>query len=219
MFKGRSLLLATKHKKESVIAPIIQESLGVKCFVAENFDTDAFGTFTGEVERKEDPITTARNKCLKAMELYNCDLAIASEGSFGPHPSLYYVSADEENLILIDKKNSLEIIVREISTETNFDGRQIQAEHQLVRLAEEVRFPSHALIIRRSKEDCGEAIKGITDWEQLRDAFHQLREKYGMVYLETNMRAMLNPTRMNVIGKAAQRLVEKINSCCPQCSA
>jgi hypothetical protein len=62
MFKGRSLLIATKHKKEEVIAPIFERELGVKCFVSADFDTDELGTFSGEIERKFDPITTARKK-------------------------------------------------------------------------------------------------------------------------------------------------------------
>ena len=33
MFKGRNLLIATKHEKEKVIAPILEKELGVKCFV------------------------------------------------------------------------------------------------------------------------------------------------------------------------------------------
>lgn len=60
MFKGRNLLIATKHEKEKVIAPILEKELGVKCFVVTNLDTDEFGTFTGEIDRKDDPITTAK---------------------------------------------------------------------------------------------------------------------------------------------------------------
>ena len=33
MFLGRKLFIATKHQKESVIAPIIEEGLGVKSFI------------------------------------------------------------------------------------------------------------------------------------------------------------------------------------------
>lgn len=46
MFKGRNLLIATKHEKEKVIAPILDKELGVNCFVVTNLDTDEFGTFT-----------------------------------------------------------------------------------------------------------------------------------------------------------------------------
>ena len=63
MFKGRNLIIATKHGKEKVIAPIVEKELGVKCFVTKDLDTDILGTFTGEVERKDDPLTAARKKC------------------------------------------------------------------------------------------------------------------------------------------------------------
>jgi hypothetical protein len=88
-FEGRQLLIATKHNKERVIAPLFEKALGVTCIVPDNFDTDLLGTFSGEVEREQDPLSTARRKCLLAMQQANCDLAIASEGSFGPHPSLF----------------------------------------------------------------------------------------------------------------------------------
>ena len=93
-----------KHRKEQVIAPILEEAFSVKCFVNESFDTDMLGTFSGEVERKHDPVSTARLKCLKAMKLNNCDLGIASEGSFGSHPSIVFANANDEFLIFIDKK-------------------------------------------------------------------------------------------------------------------
>lgn len=218
MFKDRKLLIATKHEKEKVIAPLLEKGLGVKCTVAENFDTDLLGTFTGEVERKDDPVSTARSKCLNAMCLNDCDLAIANEGSFGPHPALFFLYADDEIVLFIDKKNDLEIFARELSTETNFNGEEIKTEKQLFDFAEKAIFPSHALILRKSKEDYTEIIKGITDQEQLKKYFDGFMEKYGIAYVETDMRAMYNPTRMSVIGKAVQKLVDKINSHCPQCN-
>lgn len=218
MFNGRRLLIVTKHQKEKVIAPLLEKELGVKCMVTENFDTDVLGTFTGEIERVHDPVTTARNKCHMAMELSDCDLAIASEGSFGLHPALYFIHADEEILLLVDKKNDLEIIVRELSTETNYNGEEIKTEKELIDFAKRVKFPSHALIIRKAKEDSNLITKGITDWDQLKNIFNQLLNKYGIVYIETDMRAMYNPTRMSVIEKGVRKLIYKIRSICPQCN-
>lgn len=218
MFNNRKLVIATKHAKELVIAPLLQSELGLQCVVAKNFDTDTLGTFTGEVERKDDPITTARNKCLMAMELNNYDLAIASEGSFGTHPSVFFAPADDEILLFLDRKNDLEIIARELSTDTNFNGEEIKSEMQLVDFAAKVKFPSHALIIRKAKNDFTEIVKGIADWETLNKTFHQFLEKYGTAFFETDMRAMHNPTRMKVIEKATKKLVDKINSCCPKCN-
>lgn len=60
MFKGRRLIIATKHKKENVIAPILEKELGVICFTHPDLDTDELGTFSGEIERMMDPIATAK---------------------------------------------------------------------------------------------------------------------------------------------------------------
>jgi hypothetical protein len=218
MFQDRKLIIATKHEKEKVIAPLLEEALGVLCFVSKDFDTDLLGTFTGEIERKLDPITTIRQKCLTAMELSNCDLGMASEGSFGPHPSMFFVSADDEFLIFIDKKNDLEIIVRELSIATNFNGKEVKNEEELLEFAHSVNFPSHGLILRKAKAENSNIIKGITDMSQLKEAFYKLMKDFNSVYAETDMRALYNPSRMKVIEAATQKLIAKINSLCPQCS-
>lgn len=216
-FKDRSLVIATKHGKESVIAPIVEKYLGANCFVDENFDTDLLGTFTGEIERKHDVISTVREKCLKAMDLNNCDLGIASEGSFGPHPAVFFSSADEEFLIFIDKKNNLEIIVRELSIVTNFNGKTIKNIDELLQFANSVQFPCHAMILRKSPVENDSIFKGINDLTTLKETFENLSAEFHEVYAETDMRAMCNPSRMKVIENAAEKLVEKINSLCPEC--
>ena len=217
MFKGRTLLIATKHQKEQIISPIFEKELGVKCFVPNHFDTDVLGTFTGEVERQADPITTARQKCEMAMDQANANLAIASEGSFGPHPSIFFVNANEEILVFIDKKNNLEIIVKELSTSTNFNASEIRSLRALKEFANKVGFPSHGLILRQSKDDFKNIYKGITTWVKLIDAYNYLINHSDTIYVETDMRAMYNPTRRNVIQIATNKLVEKIKNTCPTC--
>jgi len=218
MFEDRNLIIATKHKKEDVIAPIVEKELSVKCFVVKDLDTDTLGTFTGEVERKDDPLTAARKKCYMAMELTNSDLAIASEGSFGPHPSIYFAPADDEILIFIDKKNGLEIIARELSTETNFNGSAIKSKKNLLEFAANANFPSHGLILKKSKNENRDIVKGITNEEQLIKVFYNLINNFGTAYIETDMRAMYNPTRMKIIERAAEKLIKKIKNHCPVCN-
>lgn len=218
LFKGRDLLIATKHQKEKVIAPILEKELGVKCFTISNFDTDSLGTFSGEVERKNDSYTTVKDKCIKAMEIAGCDLAIASEGSFGPHPTMYFVPADDELILLVDKKNNLEISVRELSTHTNFNGIEIKTEEELIAFCEQVKFPSHRVIVRKFKDDFSLLEKGISDMEKLKNTVNFFISNYGSAFIETDMRAMFNPTRMSVIEKATEKLVIKIRSLCPKCN-
>ncbi len=217
MFEKRKIIIATKHKKEQVIAPILEKELGVVCFTDSTFDTDILGTFTGEVERKFDPVSTARKKCLMAMQANNCDLGIASEGSFGPHPTLFFIPADDEFLILIDKKNNIEITARELSTSTNFKSRTIRSKKEILEFAKEIGFPEHGIILRKSMSDFSDIRKEITDFYSLEKVFDLLFSKYNSVYAETDMRAMNNPTRMNVIKIATSKLIDKIKSVCPEC--
>ena len=60
-------------------------------------------------------------------------------------------------------------------------------------------------------------LKGITDPEQLRTAAILLLETQGYGFVETDMRALFNPSRMQVIEETAQLLVQKLNSICPSC--
>jgi hypothetical protein len=144
-------------------------------------------------------------------------MAIASEGSFGGHPHLFFSNADDEFVVFIDKKNDLEIIARELSTSTNFNAAALLTEKELIAFAEEALFPSHGLILRKEKGDHSRIYKGIKNWSDLKRIFFNLTKEFGLCYVETDMRAMMNPTRMKVIATATNRLVDKIKSCCPKC--
>lgn len=217
MFEGRRLVIATKHRKEEILAPILEKELGVYCFVDPQFDTDIFGTFSGEIERIENPLVTAKLKVERAMEMTNCDLGIASEGSFGNHPVIHFLPADEELLMLYDKKNEATFVCRELSVETNFKGAYISSLSDLKDFATKVKFPSHGLILRKSKDCKEEIIKGILDWNFLVNAFNNLIKCNESVFIETDMRAMFNPTRRKVISTAAEKLMNIIKSTCPVC--
>lgn len=217
-FVGRRLVIATMHQKESVIAPILEEKLGVKCLVLPDLNTDALGTFSGEIERKNDPLTTARLKCELAMKLSGADLALASEGSFGAHPEVFFAKANDELVLLLDFKNDLEIVGRKLSLETNFDGSTIASWSEMIAFAEQAQFPEHGLILRKSEKSTEIFEKGIRFWSRLESLTHELLEKQGAIWVETDMRAMHNPTRMRIIGAATEHLVENALSLCPQCS-
>ena len=217
MFEGRRLVIATKHGKEVVLAPILERELGVLCFTLPQFDSDIFGTFSGEVERLDDAVLTARLKCEKAMEMAQCDLAIASEGSFGSHPSFYFLPADDEVVLLLDKKHDVFFSARELSIDTNFNAAEISTFEELIDFAKRSKFPTHGLILRKSKTSCENIIKGITDWPVLKESFEKLIKGSSSLFVETDMRAMHNPSRMKVISKAAEKLIETLKSTCPSC--
>ena len=221
LFNNRVAVLATMHQKERVIAPLFEKKLGIQVRVPKNFDTDRFGSFTREIERSGSQIEAARLKAQKVLLLTGESLGIASEGSFAPHPSLPYISCNREVVIFIDRENNLEIIGEELSTDTNHSHTKVKDIKQAFEFAEKIGFPEHALVVMLS--DCpknsDEIIKGITTEAELVEAVtHSLiKSPNGTIHLETDMRAMYNPTRMKNIEKATYNLLEKINSFCPKC--
>jgi hypothetical protein len=222
LFNNRVAVLATMHHKEKVIAPILQVALGIKVIVPEDFNTDAFGTFTRDIKRPGTQIAAAKLKAEKAIEITGKTLAIASEGSFAPHPSFPYIYANREVIVFLDKENDLEIIGEVFSTETNFNHQVVNNLQEAEEFALKVGFPEHGLVIRFEKNDQinSEIIKGITTGEKLRESVNLAlsNSTNGNLYIETDMRALYNPQRMKNIEKATQDLLNKINSCCPNCS-
>lgn len=217
IFENRKLLIVTKHGKELVLRPLLEKSLGVNCVVSDEFDTDAFGTFSGEIDRKDDALVTIKKKCLATMLFYNVDLAVASEGSFGPHPSAFFATADDELVILIDIVNNLQIVGRKVSLETNFAAREFHNVDLFLLFLRQIKFPSHKIILKSNSAKSVEVYKDIsTDAEAIR-IFNFLVRKYGSAYVETDMRAMNNPTRMKVIQEAAENLIAKVSAFCPRC--
>ena len=216
-FHNRKLAIATQHGKEAVMTPLLVNKLGVDIVLLPNLDTDAFGTFTGEVERSVGPIETLRKKCELAFKASGCELILANEGSFGMHPTTFFTHADDELVMLWDKKNNLEVVARELTTETNFNGSEIESEKQLEEFAKKVLFPSHAIILRNGQDHNERIVKGIQDRAQLLASYHEILTEYGKVYAETDMRAMHNPTRMRAIALATSKLVDKLFNLCPEC--
>ena len=153
------------------------------------------------------------------MERFNFDLCIASEGSFGPHPTIPFAAADEEWLLLIDRKNNIEIFVSHISTSTNLNGKQISHLDELHQFAHHCKFPSHALIIRNKENGIDYVKKGITNWDELVIHYETTKAHFGQAYIETDMRAMCNPMRMKVIEETMEKLISAMQSTCPNCNA
>lgn len=215
--KGRKLIIVTKHKKEYVIIQLIKEQLEVQIFVPTDFNTDKFGTFSGEVERQGTALDALRLKCKEAMKRYGFYLGIASEDSFGAHPSVFFALADDEMVLLIDEKNGLEIIAREVSLETNFNAQKVNSYEQLASFAKQINFPSHGLILKDSEDKSAQIIKNIKDWETLKLLYESLSNYAETVWVETDMKAHRNPIRMRVIEKAIQNLLMKFNSLYSNC--
>ncbi|MDG5785972.1 hypothetical protein QA612_00610 [Evansella sp. AB-P1] len=226
LFNKRKAIIATMHHKEQVIGPLLEEELGLQFIVPENFSSDVFGTFTGEVERVGNQLEAARKKLETAMEQYNLDIGISSEGSFRPHPILSVVPYNRELILFIDKKNELEITGYVANSNTNYAHQEVKSFEAALEFAKTVGFPEHGLIVKKNKETINqyEIIKGISTEEALEKAItkwlpiHSIdRKEQKPLFMETDMRAMFNPSRMKNIKLATEDLLTKIKSLCPNC--
>lgn len=219
-FTERVGILATMHQKEKAIAPLLEQELGIKVVVPPNLNTDIFGTFTREIKRQGTQLEAARLKAQKALSLTNETLAFASEGTFGPHPALSYLPCNREIVLLLDKTNNLEVVGQEFSTETNYNQQTIKTLEAAYNFADKIGFPQHGLIVNfnTSTKEEPEIIKGITTEKNLIEAVEKgLTKSPDGIQLETDMRAMYNPTRMKNIEKATRDLIKKLQQTCPNC--
>lgn len=216
IYNNAKIILATKHKKEQVIKNVFFEQFSADIFVPQDYDTDQFGTFTGEVARKKSPLETVIEKAKNAAIHYGFDRAIANEGSFGPHPAFFFAPCDVELMSFIDLKNDLEIIESEITTDTNYNQIEISSTDNYENYLEKAKFPSHGLIIR-SLDDNKIIKKGIIHLDDLKENINFLFKKYEKIRLETDMRAMMNPTRMSIIHNLAIKLANRLKQTCKKC--
>lgn len=92
--------LATRHGKEAIFAPALAR-LGVEV-IAAPIDTDAFGTFSGEIEREGSPLEVVERKARAAAEATGLTVGLASEGSFGTHPTVPFSIIDTELVVWVD---------------------------------------------------------------------------------------------------------------------
>lgn len=214
-YKDQHILLASKHEKERAIAPPLMNQLSCTLHV-HDFDTDQFGTFTGEIQRKLSAYDTCLLKAKTAAEHYHYDLALASEGSFGPHPAFPFAPCDHEIMVFLDRKNNWVIAEQYVTPKTNYARMSITQHTDLASFLEKAGFPEHALTLQTQNNNVLIA-KGIQDLSSLEQALMMGFRQEKELWLATDMRAMMNPSRMQAISELAVKLINRIQSNCPQC--
>lgn len=216
-YKNRSVLLASKHQKEQAIAKVFWDRLLCRLDVYD-FDTDQFGTFTGEIARKLNPYDTCVLKAKSAAEQYGYDLSLASEGSFGPDPAFPFIPRDHEIMVFLDRKNNWVIAEQYTSPKTNYSMMTITRHTELDEFLEKAGFPEHAVTLQKNS-DKSLLAKGIRDMKALEHALALGFQNENELFLATDMRAMMNPTRMEIIAELAHKLAARIATLCVRCAS
>lgn len=217
-YEGQRIALLTMHGKRDVIARVLEPALGCSVELVTGFDTDQLGTFTRVTPRQGSQLEAARRKARIGMELSGLSLGLASEGSFGPDPYTGMFTWDTEALVFIDAGRELEIVGLASGAAHCHQMQASQWEAALA-FAAQLDFPNHGLVLRPQGADDPRVFKDLTDERALQAAFEACRSlaDNGNVFLETDLRAHANPTRMKLIGEAARDLLVRLQSACPNC--
>lgn len=216
MFDGKEILLATMHQKELAIQGPFEEHLGCKIIVPHNYDTDQFGTFSGEKRRYMTAREMVVHKAKIASKQYGYPLSIATEASFGAHPIIPLMPFHEEFMVFLNTTDNKQIIVKKQTNLTNYGFAEFNKGEDYNFFLFTHSFPSHALIVRAINTNQVIA-KGIQTTEELQSAIKIAFSISPRIRLETDMRAMFNPTRMKVIQELTIELVNRIQTLCPNC--
>lgn len=216
-YTDQFVLLASKHNKQQVIEPVFRQILGCNLCV-EAIDTDQFGTFTGEVPRTLSAYETCILKAKYAANEKKYALSIASEGSFGPHESNPFIPQAHEIMVFVDLEKDWIISEQLRTSNTNYKMMTIDKDTLLDPFLQSALFPSHSLTLQ-SADRLDVIAKGINTRHQLQASLSDGFKKYNKLFLATDMRAMMNPTRMQTIGELAEKLAIRITSSCSGCGA
>lgn len=204
----------TCHQKEAVVAPILEKQ-GYTIRVETSFDTDALGTFTGETPRTLTQVQAALKKAQLATELTSCRFGLGSEGSFGPHPQVYLLPWNLEVLALWDRLEEHAVYAILGTSDTNFATEKVSSLDSALAFAEKSGFPSHALILGTPADSF--FAKGIGNSAEFQERVQAALKVSPSVWLETDMRAHMNPSRMRSIQHTTEKLSALLHSYCPQC--
>jgi len=204
----------TCHQKETVVAPILNKQ-GFVLRLEKSFDTDSLGTFTGETPRTLTQVQAALKKAQLGAELSKCRYGLGSEGSFGPHPQVYLLPWNLEVLALWDRMNEHAIYAIFGTAETNYGSEKVNSLESAMAFAAKSDFPNHGLIVGTPQDSY--FAKGIVNTTEFQDRVLSALKISPSVWLETDMRAHLNPSRMRTIQHTAEKLSALLMSYCPQC--
>jgi hypothetical protein len=224
-YHGKKIVISTMHLKNTVIGSSLKRNLGASHMVPIGLNTDVLGTFTGEIERSELVLATAIAKARLGMVKSGVRYGIASEGSYGPHPDIPFLYAGFELMVLVDDLREIVIAESLIDEEPKYFNTSITpddgAEDDLEAFLLMAGFPDHALIVRPNCWDktAGGLAKGLRDRASLHDAIRLAASlsQDGKAFVQNDMRAHMNPTRMQKIAHLADALCARIKQECPAC--
>jgi hypothetical protein len=213
-----TVAVATQHGKLAQIAPAFEALSEWKLELAL-VDTDEFGTFSGEIERRLSPRETVIAKARAGAQLLGVDYGIASEGTIGAHPGLPFINSNQELLAFVCISTNVVVVESYLSTAIVAYSEEVTEDTDLPTLFKKLDLPDHAANIVAETDSERNVYKGIRDPDGARNIIQQLQAEPSVrISVESDFRAMNSPSRQANIEKCAQMLAQRLSTDCPACS-
>lgn len=218
-YTGLTIGLSTIHDKERALAPPFRRVLGAHITVAPEVDTDALGTFSGEIARPDALVETCFLKAELAFRTLEVDCAVASEGSYGPIARVPLVASGVEIMAFVDRRRGIRLVETLATERTNWRLHRFAAGDPAVPAAvQAMGFPRFGVFVI-SSTDPERPIKDLTRLEDVVAAVDSeaRRSEEGKAIVIADMRAHRNPTRMQVLRALSWKLAKRLQCLCPRC--
>lgn len=205
---GETVAMGTLHGKETAFAPAFSRWLGATVRPSTALDTDALGTFTGDVPRAGTPEEAATAKARGAAAELGTPTGLATEASYAPTLGGFGPMVHEELAVFVDLDRGIRIrhVLRQYTHIA--PPRVVRTATEVRRYLERAGFPRQAVVART--EDGMR--KGIQDAEVILALLRR-----GAVELEPDLRAHMNPERRRILRRLSWVLAGRLTRLCPGC--
>jgi hypothetical protein len=230
-YRQRRAVLTTRHDKLTLVAPPLWATLGLTV-VAIDADTDALGTFSGEIPRPASPIDTAIAKARLGMAMAGVPIGLASEGTVADVTGMGLLCADIELVVLVDDEREIVVTGRASSTAVVTIATSVGADEPVDAVLQRGGVPPHHLVVSPDgvvpTTATGEldprwiagTTKGVGDGATLIHAVAVAvaASPLRRARVQSDLRAHRCPSRRRVIAAAASDLAVRLATPCPHCA-
>ena len=218
-YRGAKVVLPTLHNKGSLAHGAFKEHLQMDVEELQ-IDTDQFGTFSGDIERKLSPKESAIAKAKLGLTYSDYQYALASEGTIGADSTIPFVNSDLEVVVFLDSINNLNISHTHRSFDITAYTHDYSEGDDLEKFLTKADFPQHQLIVKSLDSGVKALAKGISDEATLMSVLHQATDEgLKKIVIESDLRAHASPSREQNIKQAFKELAIRISSLCPECES
>lgn len=214
-YAGKVVILNSNEAKSIAIGPPLWERLRMSTLeYVSNWGEDNSSIY--DVYREEDLVSLARQQCDVVIERLGnkAEYIIATEGAILQDSTMPSPRQHLEVIYFIDRPHGFHLHLSRSSTITNYERGEMNSLEDLFAFAKRVQFPSQSLLIGpNGSSNVDASLMQVNHYDDLVGAFiaSMKLSPVQSVWVETDMRAWANPSRMQVIRELSASLALQLS--------